>query len=229
MAELVVDNIAKSYPTSGEPLVVLRGVSFSLDRGQSLAIVGPSGCGKSTLLHVIGTLDQPTAGSIRLSNVDPFSLSEVALAQFRNQNVGFIFQESFLLPQLSVLENVLVPALAIGAPTNEDQDRACELLKRVGLEGRQSHLPSELSGGERQRVAVARALLKKPQLILADEPTGSLDRTNALKVGEILKELQKEESAMLVVVTHSHDLANLLDRREELDEGRFRTESNATV
>ena len=222
MSALVVQNVTKSFPTRGEPLVVLRDVSFELSPGENLAILGPSGSGKSTLLHVIGTLDVPTTGTVRLDGEDPFALDEPGLARFRNHHIGFVFQEHHLLPQLSVLENVLVPALADGRPDAATRARAEDLIARVGLADRIDHRPAELSGGERQRVAVARALLRKPRLVLADEPTGSLDRTNALTVGRLLVDLQRAEQAMLVAVTHSLELAALLDQRTELDDGRLK-------
>jgi lipoprotein-releasing system ATP-binding protein len=221
MPQLAVDRLAKSFPTRGEPLEVLRDVSLSLDAGQNAAIVGPSGSGKSTLLHIIGTLDEPTSGQVRLLGADPFALDEPALAAFRNRHIGFVFQEHYLLPQLTVLENVLIPALANGTPNSSTQQRAKELLQRVGLSERLGHRPAELSGGERQRVAVARALLNQPALILADEPTGSLDRSNALAVGKLLLELQESEKAMLIVVTHSAEIAGLFERRFTIDQGRL--------
>src|SRR6056297_2218779 len=176
---LHVDDLCKSYPTPAEPLEVLRHVSFQVEAGESVAIVGPSGAGKSTLLQILGTLDQPTAGSVRLGDCDPFALNAQELARFRNREIGFIFQDHHLLPQLTVVENVLIPALANGRPSEEDQQRATDLLDRIGLGQRTTHLPSELSGGERERVAVARALLNRPTMILADEPTGNLDRRTA--------------------------------------------------
>jgi lipoprotein-releasing system ATP-binding protein len=203
-------------------LVVLREISFELSPGDNMAILGPSGSGKSTLLHVIGTLDSPTSGTVQLDGEDPFGLDEASLAHFRNRRIGFVFQEHHLLPQLSVLENVLVPILADGRPDSSTVARARSLIERVGLAERIDHRPAELSGGERQRVAVARALVREPQLLLADEPTGSLDRTNALAVGKLLQQLQQQEEAMLLVVTHSLELANLLDQRVELDDGRLR-------
>ena len=221
MADLVVDKIRKEFPTPVEPLVVLREASFSLNAGENAAILGPSGSGKSTLLHIIGTLDQPTAGSIQLDGSDPFTLDEVGLARFRNQRIGFIFQDHHLLPQLSVLENALIPALAVGSPDAKTVDRARELLDRVGLGSRLTHRPAELSGGERQRVGVARALLNQPMLLLADEPTGNLDRTNAQMIGDLLLKLQQEEQARLVAVTHSSELAQLFQQRFEIDDGRL--------
>lgn len=221
MADLVVDNVTKEFPARGEPLVVLRGASMKLSAGENVAILGPSGSGKSTLLHIIGALDEPTSGSISLQGENPFELVETELAHFRNQNIGFIFQEHHLLPQLSVLENVLVPAMAEGKPKGEKIQRAHDLIERVGLSNRLEHRPSELSGGERQRVAVARALIQNPVLLLADEPTGSLDAVNAMSIGKLLLELQQQEQTMLIVVTHSTELAGLLQRRMEFSEGRL--------
>jgi lipoprotein-releasing system ATP-binding protein len=168
-------DVHKSYPTPGEPLVVLRGVSLSLAPRESLAIVGPSGSGKSTLLNVLGTLDRPTSGSVTLGGIDPFALNATQLAEFRSTRVGFIVQDHHLLPQCTAVENVLLPKLAAGKVTNDDTARAKDLLENVGLSGRASHLPSELSGGERQRVAVARALMNRPARLFCDDPTGKHD------------------------------------------------------
>jgi lipoprotein-releasing system ATP-binding protein len=220
-AELVVENIVKEYPTPAEPLRILSGVSFSLRSGENLAILGPSGSGKSTLLSILGTLEPPTSGSVRVGGQDPFALDEPRLAAFRRDHVGFVFQEHHLLPQCTVLENVLVPFLADGAATDEDQRRAAELIKRVGLSERLSHRPAELSGGERQRVAIARALAREPMLLLADEPTGNLDRTTAQSIVALLLELQAERRTILVVVTHSEAVARSLQKRMELDSGRL--------
>ena len=210
MAQLVVENVSKQYPTRGEPLVVLRDVSLELAAGENAAIVGPSGSGKSTLLSIIGTLERPTAGRVLLDDQDPSQLDEPRLAAFRNRRIGFVFQDHYLLPQCSVLENVLVPTVADGRTTAAAVDRARMLLDRVGLAARLDHRPAELSGGERQRAAIARALINQPDLLLADEPTGNLDRSTALKVGELLLELQAQEKMMLLVVTHSDRLAALL-------------------
>jgi lipoprotein-releasing system ATP-binding protein len=220
-ADLVVDNIVKEYPTPAEPLRVLDGVSFEMRRGENLAILGPSGSGKSTLLSILGTLEPPTAGTVRLVGEDASSLDDAALAAFRRRHIGFVFQEHHLLPQCTVLENVLVPYLADGAATSDDQRRAIELLDRVGLSGRLTHRPAELSGGERQRVAIARALVRGPTLLLADEPTGNLDRTTAQSITKLLLELQAEHRAILIIVTHSATLAAALNRRMELDCGRL--------
>jgi lipoprotein-releasing system ATP-binding protein len=220
-ADLVVDEIVKEYPTPGEPLRVLAGVSFSLRRGENLAILGPSGSGKSTLLSILGTLEPPTSGRVRLMDQDPFALDETALAHFRSRQIGFVFQEHHLLPQCTVLENVLVPFLADGVATDIDQQNAEHLLGRVGLAQRLNHRPAELSGGERQRVAIARSLVREPTLILADEPTGNLDRTTAESIGKLLVEMQAEANTILIVVTHSAALAATLGRRMELDAGRL--------
>jgi len=222
MSGLVVTNVTKRFPTRGEGLIVLRDVSLRCQPGENVAILGPSGSGKSTLLHILGTLDQPSAGTVALDGDDPFQLGEADLARFRNRHLGFVFQDHHLLPQLSVLENVLLPLLAETRPDAAAVVRAKELLARVGLSERLEHRPGELSGGERQRVGVARALIRRPKLILADEPTGNLDRTNALAIGRLLVDLQREEQAMLVVVTHSADLAQLLQKRYELDDGVLR-------
>ena len=227
MSELSVDQVVKEFPTRGEPLVILSGVSLSLRGGENVAILGPSGCGKSTLLHIVGGLDAPTAGTVTLDGENPHRLGEKELAHFRNRNIGFIFQDHYLLPQLSVLENVLTPAIAEGKPSAETIERAHELLGKVGLEERKSHRPAELSGGERQRVGVARALIMQPKLLLADEPTGNLDRSTAQQVGRLLLDLQREEGTMLIVVTHSLELAQMLSRRLEIDQGKLREQVTA--
>ncbi|MHB0955062.1 MAG: ABC transporter ATP-binding protein [Pirellulaceae bacterium] len=221
MPDLKVDHVAKEYPTRSEPLEVLVDISLEMSAGQNLAILGPSGSGKSTLLYAIGTLDPPTRGTVTLRGQDPYALAERDLARFRNRNIGFIFQDHHLLPQLSVLENVLIPTLAEGAPSADSQRRARDLLERVGLQDRLDHRPAELSGGERGRVAVARALVTGPQLVLGDEPTGNLDHTTARSVAQLLLQLQQEEQTMLIVVTHSLELANLLQQRCQLDDGRL--------
>ena len=223
MAQLVLNDLQKEYPTRGEPLEILKGIDLKLNRGDNLAIIGPSGSGKSTLLNVLGTLDHPTGGTYTLNDIDPFELAEDKLAAFRNSNIGFIFQEHHLLPQLSVLENILIPTMASGKPATDDVTRAATLIERVGLADRTHHHPSELSGGERERVAVARALICAPALVLADEPTGNLDRKNAQQIGELLLEIQQAEETILVVVTHSRELANMLGRQLEINDGRLTT------
>ncbi len=221
MPHLQVENVTKQFPTRAEPLDVLRGVSFELEAGENLAIVGPSGSGKSTLLNVVGTLETPTTGRVMLAGENPADFDERRMAAFRNRKIGFVFQDHHLLPQCSVLENVLVPTIA-GGPTRQNQiDRARRLLDRVGLSDRLDHRPAELSGGERQRVALARALVLEPVLLLADEPTGNLDRSTAGRIADLLLELQEQEGTMLVVVTHSPTLADRMSRRLELDEGKL--------
>jgi lipoprotein-releasing system ATP-binding protein len=219
MAELVAQHISKRFETRGETLEILKDANLQLASGENIAVLGPSGSGKSTLLHIIGTLDSPTTGTIRIDNQDPFKLNPRELARFRNQTIGFVFQEHHLLPQFSVLENVLVPTLAFGSATAQQIERAHNLLESVGLSDRTSHRPGELSGGERQRAAIARALILNPALLLADEPTGSLDRKNAEMVGELLLKLQLEEQAILIAVTHSSELAELFQRRVQIEDG----------
>ncbi len=218
---LQVDHLCKDYPTRSGPLSVLRDLSFELQRGEALAVMGPSGSGKSTLLHILGTLDEPTSGAVRLEGTDPFTLPERALADFRNRHIGFVFQDHHLLPQCTVLENVLIPTLAGTHRKNGAEAWGRQLLERVGLAHRLDHLPAELSGGERQRVAVARALIQHPVLLLADEPTGNLDRHTAQAVGQLLLELHQQEQTILVVVTHSAELAGLLPRQMEMIDGRL--------
>src|ERR1700730_8326206 len=227
IASLTVQNLSKEYPTRGEPLRVLRAVNLLMNPGDALAILGPSGSGKSTLLHVLGTLDTPTSGSVRLADKDPFALSERDLADFRNRHIGFVFQDHYLLPQCSVLENVLIPTL-VGKDNNSDSETwARQLLERVGLSGRLDHRPAELSGGERQRVAVARALIRHPSVLLADEPTGNLDRRAATAVGQLLLDLHRQEQTVLVVVTHSAELARCFPRQMEMADGNLQAVGGA--
>ena len=221
MTVLHVENVCKEYATRAEPLVVLRDISLRMESGRSLAILGPSGSGKSTLLNIIGTLEPPSSGRVLFDDENPAGLSEPKLADFRNHRIGFIFQDHHLLPQCSALENVLIPTVAGRQTSNEQVERAKMLLQRVGLGDRMEHLPGELSGGERQRTAIARALINRPGILLADEPTGNLDRRTAHDIGELLLEMQREEQAILVTVTHSQRLAELMGRRLQLDEGRL--------
>jgi len=216
---LTVSNLCKSYPVRHGVLDVLQDCSFELQPGESLSISGPSGSGKSSLLSMLGTLEPVTSGSVVLSGVDISTLSDRDLPLFRRRNIGFVFQEHHLLPQCSALENVLIPFLAEGRITAEQRQRGVELLGRVGLSDRYDHLPSELSGGERQRVAIARALVNRPALILADEPTGNLDRTNAGHIGDLLLELA--QTSMLILVTHDSHLAARAKQRAALDGGRL--------
>lgn len=217
---LRVTDIGMQYPTPGEPLVVLSGLTLSLSPGESAAVMGPSGSGKSTLLNVVGTLEPPTSGTVRVDDVDPYALSERALARFRNRRIGFIFQEHHLLPQLSAMENVLLPTLAAdGANGGDPESRARRLLDRVGLSDRLGHRPAELSGGQRQRVAIARALVNEPAIVLADEPTGDLDRASAGQVADLLLDLHREDRTILIIVTHDESLAARAAARFELVDG----------
>ena len=204
---LEVDRLSKSFATPTGPLRVLEDVSFTLAAGRRLAVMGPSGSGKSTLLSILGTLDEPTSGSIRLDGVDPFLGNAAGRAAFRNGRVGFVFQEHHLLGGCTAIDNVVLPALAAGRASDAVVERARRLLDRVGLSDRCGHLPGELSGGERQRVAIARALLLSPRLVLADEPTGQLDARAAAAVTELLVDLVTATGGMLVVVTHSEPVA----------------------
>lgn len=218
---LEVVSITKTYPSAAGGLRVLDEVALAVEPGGQLAIMGPSGSGKSTLLAIIGGLEEPTAGRVRLDGVDPFAGDAVARAAFRNRRIGFVFQEHHLLPGCSALDNVVLPALATGRVPAEVAARACRLLERVGLAERMAHMPDELSGGERQRVAVARALVLGPRLLLADEPTGQLDSRASVQVTDLLVELAAESGGMLVVVTHSADVARRVGHVRQLVDGRL--------
>jgi lipoprotein-releasing system ATP-binding protein len=220
---LVTSLLTKSYPTPRGALAILEDVSLSVERGQSIAIMGPSGCGKSTLLYILGALDPPTSGSLTIDDTNPYTLNERDQASFRGSHVGFVFQDHLLLPQLSALDNVLAPTLVSPAGTDRAAfaDRARTLLASVGLKERLDHRPAELSGGERQRVAVARALIRQPSLLLCDEPTGNLDSRSADEVANVLVSIQREAKTMMVVVTHSAALAARFDRRFELSGRRL--------
>lgn len=216
-------NITKSYssPSTSDEVTVLRDISLSVPSGASLAIVGPSGSGKSTLLNIIGALEKPTSGVVELDDNDLYRLHEDELARIRNEQVGFVFQLHHLLPQLSVLENVLIPTLPLKT-AKAAEPRARELLKRVGLDHHMHHRPAQLSGGERQRVAVVRAMINQPKIVLADEPTGSLDHLSAMKLADILLELNETENVTLITVTHSMDLAKKLKTVYTLDNGQLK-------
>jgi ABC-type lipoprotein export system ATPase subunit len=220
---LKLANITQRFDSGAGVVEVLKGVSLEVAAGASLAIIGPSGSGKSTLLNIIGTLDRATAGEITLAGQDLTKLNDLQLAEVRNQKIGFVFQAHHLLPQCTVIENVLVPTLALAdkSKRTEASSRAVRLLKRVGLEARMNHRPGQLSGGERQRAAVVRALINQPQLLLADEPTGALDRASAEQLAQLLLELNREEGVTLIVVTHALDLARKLGRVMELNDGRL--------
>jgi lipoprotein-releasing system ATP-binding protein len=221
---LSVDGVAKAYDTPGGQLEVLSGISFSLARGEALAITGPSGSGKSTLLYLLGGLERPTHGVVSLDGTSLYTLPEERLAPFRNRRIGFVFQDHCLLPQLSVLENVLVPTLVAETRAADFAGRAQRLVEQVGLRERAHHRPHQLSGGEKQRVAIARALIMEPALVLCDEPTGNLDQRTAEAVSSLLLDLHERSATVLVVVTHSAELAARLRRRLHLSAGRLRPE-----
>jgi lipoprotein-releasing system ATP-binding protein len=222
---LKLEEVSKSYASvlDGPPVRVLDGISLTIQQGESAAIAGPSGSGKSTLLNIIGTLDGPTRGRVFLRDQDLAQLDERRLAEVRNRQMGFVFQAHHLLPQCTVLENVLVPTLASSesAQRKSAPERARRLLDRVGLGGRIDHRPGQLSGGERQRVAVVRALINQPELLLADEPTGALDRAAAEELARLLIELNREERVTLILVTHAPDLAARMKRVFQLQDGRL--------
>jgi len=218
---LKVDNVSKDYPTPRGPLRVLSNVSFSLNKGDAVSIMGPSGTGKSTLLYIMGALEPPTRGSVTLNGQNPFELSEKEQAAFRNREIGFVFQDHCLLPQCSVIENVLTPTL-VAAEGRDSTERALALLKQVGLSDRLDHRPGELSGGEKQRVSLARALITKPKVLLCDEPTGNLDHKSADVIASLLLELHKHQETILVVVTHNPELAHRLPAQYELIDQQLR-------
>jgi lipoprotein-releasing system ATP-binding protein len=212
---LEVQNISKQYPTAAGPLPVLSNVDLSLKPGDAAAIMGPSGSGKSTLLYILGALEPPTSGTVALDGRNPFQLEPAALAAFRNEQIGFVFQDHCLLPQCTVIENVLIPTL-VAHNTNGTVARARELVTQVGLSARADHRPAALSGGERQRVAIARALIRAPRLVLCDEPTGNLDRAAADNVASVLLDLHQRLQTILIIVTHSPQLAERCPIRFEL-------------
>jgi len=219
---LDVTGVAKHFPGPSGPIAVLSGIDLRLDSGESVSIVGPSGSGKSTLLHILGALDPPSAGTVRFDGVDPYTLDERSLAAFRNRQVGFVFQDHHLLPQCSVLENVLIPTLVAKGAAGAFRTRALDLLEQVGLGHRLRHRPAELSGGERQRVAIARALVCHPQLMLCDEPTGNLDQEATRAVADLLLDLHRAQRTILIVVTHNLDLARRFAATYQLADARLR-------
>jgi lipoprotein-releasing system ATP-binding protein len=221
---LKVENVSKSYTTPRGELPILANVSLTLARGQAAAIMGPSGSGKSTLLYILGALDPPSSGAVTLEGIDPYALNERDQAAFRNQHIGFVFQDHSLLPQCSVLENVLTPTLVApaGRQNGSDETRAREILVQVGLGSRLDHRPGELSGGEKQRAAIARALIRTPTLLLCDEPTGNLDASIADSVADLLLELHAAHNTILVVVTHSAALADRFPARYRMADRALR-------
>ena len=212
---LQAKNIKKTFGN----LEVLKGIDLEINKGEIVSIVGSSGAGKTTLLQLLGTLDKPDAGAIEINNINPFMLSESKLAQFRNQNIGFVFQFHQLLPEFTALENVMMPSLIGGISFEEACERASQLLNRLGLASREKHQPSALSGGEQQRVAVARALMNKPQLIFADEPSGNLDSKNASELHKLFFELRDEFQHTFIIVTHNDEFADMADRKLVMRDG----------
>jgi len=219
---LNVSGVGKQYPTPRGPLTVLSDVSFTLSPGDAAAITGPSGSGKSSLLYMLGALEPPSQGTITLDGRNPFDLGAAALADFRNTSIGFVFQDHCLLPQCSVLENVLVPTLVAKNGNDEAPARARACLEQVGLGARLDHRPGELSGGEKQRAAIARALVREPRLVLCDEPTGNLDQASASTVASMLLDLHARQRNILIVVTHSERLAGQFPIRFDISDGRLR-------
>ncbi len=212
---LKASGLKKSYST----LPVLKGVNIEIQKGEVVAIVGASGAGKSTLLHILGSLDTPDEGEVKINDTNLFLQNGKTLAEFRNKNLGFVFQFHNLLPEFTAIENVMIPALIAKGDSKKIKDRAFELLKSLGLESRTTHKPSELSGGEQQRVAVARALINSPLIIFADEPSGNLDSKNATELHQLFFQLRKEFSQTFVIVTHNQGFASMADRKLEIKDG----------
>ncbi|HTY62645.1 MAG TPA: ABC transporter ATP-binding protein [Acidobacteriota bacterium] len=217
---LEIQNLSKEYPAPGGQILVLSDISLTLNAGDAVSITGPSGSGKSTFLHILGAMDAPTSGTVSLEGRHPYELDERNLAAFRNEKIGFVFQDHHLLPQCTVLENVLIPTL-VSTSGDSQRERALELIERVGLASRSSHRPHELSGGEKQRVALARALIMRPRLILCDEPTGNLDFEAATTVMSLLFDLHKMQQGILIVVTHNVDIAQTFGLKYKLSQSRL--------
>lgn len=230
MTEVLVEatGLSKSYSTSGSPVVVFEDLSLTVKRGEMVAIVGESGVGKSTLLHLLGGLDRPTSGTVKIARFDIVKSTELDLARFRNRQIGFVFQFHHLLPEFTALENVMMPLLIGGSTRKEGIGRARDLLGRVGLANRAEHRPGELSGGEQQRVALARALAHSPSLLLADEPTGNLDQRTGEEIMRLIRRLQAEERLTGIIVTHNEKLAAACDRGWRLENSRLIAEPAAS-
>ena len=220
-----IKNITKSFGS----LQVLKGIDLHINKGEIVSIVGPSGAGKTTLLQIIGTLDKPDSGSLVIDGIDVSNLSKAKLSDFRNRHLGFVFQFHQLLPEFTALENIMIPAFIAGTSQSEAKERAMELLKFMGLEDRASHKPNELSGGEKQRVAVARALVNKPAVILADEPSGSLDSKNKAELHQLFFDLRDKFGQTFVIVTHDESLAATTDRTIHMKDGLISEERTLTT
>lgn len=226
MPILNIRNLCKSYKMGrSQTLNVLKGIDLEIEEGQIIAVVGPSGVGKSTLLQIIGALDKPTEGDVEIAGQNLFQYDEDKLALLRNKTVGFIYQFHHLLPEFTAIENIMMPALIAGKRQNEIKGRAMELLEKVGLQDRGSHRPTEMSGGEQQRVAVARALMNHPKLVLADEPTGNLDMQTANSLHDLLWSISRETKQTLIIVTHNQELAQRADRIVELYDGKIKQQT----
>jgi len=218
---ILVKDLKKSFNKDGQEIEVIKGFNLEIARGESLAMLGVSGAGKSTFIHILGTLDHPTSGTVLFDGINVFDWPETKIAEFRNKKIGFVFQFHHLLPEFNALENTMMPGLISGMQREEASDRAGTLLEEVGLGHRMKHKPGELSGGEQQRVAVARALMMEPEIILADEPTGNLDSETGRKVYETMLGLNQSRNITLVVVTHNRTLAKHMSRRIELEDGKI--------
>ncbi|MGZ3606782.1 MAG: ABC transporter ATP-binding protein [Syntrophales bacterium] len=216
-----LNNVSKTFIKDGNAIEVLKNLDFTISRGESLAILGVSGAGKSTLIHILGTLDHPTSGTVLFDDIDVFQWDKKKLADFRNKTIGFVFQFHNLLPEFNSLENTMMPALIHGLPYRKARERAAAVLREVGLGDRLTHKPGELSGGEQQRVAVARALVMEPEIILADEPTGNLDSETGKRIEDILLDLNKMKNITLVVVTHNRALADRMSKNIGLRDGKI--------
>lgn len=220
---VLIDNLYKNYFLGKSPVPVLKGIDLEIFEGEIVAVMGPSGVGKSTLLHILGVLDRPTSGRVEIDSTDIFSFNDKKLAEFRNKTVGFVFQFHHLLPEFTALENVMIPGLMAGESHDSVKSRAIELLNDVNLADRLEHRPNELSGGEQQRVAVARSLINSPKLVLADEPSGNLDRQSAESLHQLFWDLNDRFNQTMVIVTHNQELAEQAHRVIELFDGRVKT------
>jgi lipoprotein-releasing system ATP-binding protein len=220
LSEIKVQNLSKSYKQGPRVVEALRGIDLAFGPGESVAVVGASGAGKTTLIHILGTIDRPSSGKVLYDGQDVFAMADRDLARFRNRTVGFVFQFHHLLPEFTALENTMLPALIQGIRKQDANRRAEEILDQVGLSDRMTHKPGELSGGEQQRVAVARSLILQPEVLLADEPTGNLDRDTGEGVYQLLEGMNKERGVTLIIVTHNEEIAGRLPRRVRLVDGR---------